>query len=69
MMSRAWATKHKVELAAGLQRQAGDPSRSRNANGTGPYMLERYEPDNRTVLKTNPRWWGWSDKRSATSTR
>ena len=36
----------------------------RNANGTGPYMLERYEPDVRTVLKTQPRWWGWSDKRS-----
>ena len=36
----------------------------RNANGTGPYRLERYEPDIRTVLKRNPRWWGWSDKRS-----
>ena len=36
----------------------------RNANGTGPYRLERYEPDIRTVLKKNPRWWGWSDKRS-----
>ena len=35
----------------------------RNANGTGPYQLERYEPDVRTVLKRNPRWWGWSDKR------
>ena len=32
-------------------------------------MLERYEPDKRTVLSRNPRWWGWSDKRSATSTR
>ena len=36
----------------------------RNANGTGPFRLERYEPDIRTVLKRNPRWWGWSDKRS-----
>ena len=26
----------------------------RNANGTGPYRLERYEPDVRTVLKTQP---------------
>jgi peptide/nickel transport system substrate-binding protein len=27
-------------------------------------MLDRYEPDIRTVLKKNPRWWGWSEKRS-----
>jgi len=27
-------------------------------------MLDRYEPDIRAVLKRNPRWWGWSDKRS-----
>ena len=26
----------------------------RNANGTGPFRLERYEPDIRTVLKREP---------------
>ena len=30
----------------------------RNANGTGPYMLKSYEPDNRVVLVANPHWWG-----------
>ncbi|HEY8707101.1 MAG TPA: ABC transporter substrate-binding protein, partial [Burkholderiaceae bacterium] len=27
-------------------------------------LLERYEPDVRTVLRRNPRWWGWGDPRS-----
>jgi peptide/nickel transport system substrate-binding protein len=30
----------------------------RNANGTGPFMLKRYEPDTRLVLVANPHWWG-----------
>ena len=30
----------------------------RNANGTGPFMLVRYEADVRTTLKTHPAWWG-----------
>ncbi|MEP6503348.1 MAG: ABC transporter substrate-binding protein, partial [Betaproteobacteria bacterium] len=29
----------------------------RNANGTGAYQLERYEPDIRTTLKAFPQWW------------
>jgi peptide/nickel transport system substrate-binding protein len=35
----------------------------RNANGTGPMRLERYEPDVRTVLKRHAAWWGWADAR------
>ncbi len=30
----------------------------RNANGTGPFMLKSYEPDNRVVMVANPHWWG-----------
>jgi peptide/nickel transport system substrate-binding protein len=30
----------------------------RNANGTGPFMLERYEADKETRLQANPGWWG-----------
>ena len=36
----------------------------RNANGTGPFLLDRYEPDVRTCSSATPRWWGWTDKRS-----
>jgi peptide/nickel transport system substrate-binding protein len=35
---------------------------STNANGTGPFVLESYQPDNRTIMNVNPNWW---DKASA----
>ena len=63
IMSRAWAQSHKVELAQDFNGKQ-ETYAVRNANGTGPYMLERYEPDVKAVLKKNPRWWGWSEKRS-----
>jgi peptide/nickel transport system substrate-binding protein len=30
---------------------------STNANGTGPFKLETYQPDSRTVLVVNDKWW------------
>ncbi len=63
MMSKAWAQLHKVEVAQDFNGKQ-ETFAVRNANGTGPYMLDRYEPDIRTVLKKNPRWWGWGEKRS-----
>ena len=42
----------------------------RNANGTGPFRLERYEPDVRTVLKRQPGLVGLAPtSATATSTR
>ena len=29
-----------------------------NVNGTGPFMIEEWVPDTRTVLVPNPNWWG-----------
>jgi peptide/nickel transport system substrate-binding protein len=63
MMSKAWSQAHKVEIAQDFNGKQ-ETFAVRNANGTGPYLLDRYEPDIRTVLKKNPRWWGWSEKRS-----
>ncbi|HZV92165.1 MAG TPA: ABC transporter substrate-binding protein [Caldimonas sp.] len=63
MMSRAWATLHRVEVAQDFNGKQ-ETFAVRHANGTGPYRLERYEPDSRVVLRKNPRWWGWSDRRS-----
>ena len=63
MMSKAWSQAHKVEIAQDFNGKQ-ETFAVRNANGTGPYRLERYEPDIRTVLRKNPRWWGWNDKRS-----
>jgi peptide/nickel transport system substrate-binding protein len=63
MVSKAWCIKHGVEKALDFNGKQ-ETFAVRNANGTGPFALERFEPDVRTLLKRNPRWWGWSDKRS-----
>jgi peptide/nickel transport system substrate-binding protein len=63
MMSKAWSVRHGVEKAQDFNAKQ-ETFTSRHANGTGPYMLERYEPDVKTVMKRFPRYWGWADKRS-----
>jgi peptide/nickel transport system substrate-binding protein len=61
MMSKAWSVAHAVDKAQDFNAKQ-ETFAVRNANGTGPFVLDRFEPDIRTVLKRNPRWWGWSDK-------
>jgi len=63
MMSKAWCIKHGVEKAQDFNGKQ-ETYAVRNANGTGPFRLERYEPDTRVVLKAHPQWWGRSDKRT-----
>jgi peptide/nickel transport system substrate-binding protein len=63
MMSRAWSEKHGVQKAQDFNGKQ-ETHAVRNANGTGPYRLERYEPDVRTVLKRHPGWWGRTDARN-----
>jgi len=63
MMSKAWADKHGVQRAQDFNAKQETHS-VRHANGTGPYRLERHEPDVRTVLRRHAAWWGWADKRS-----
>ncbi len=62
MMSKAWCEKHGVQKAQDFNAKQ-ETFAVRNANGTGPYRLEKYEPDVRTVLKRHDAWWGWADKR------
>jgi peptide/nickel transport system substrate-binding protein len=57
MMSKAWATQHDVVLPQDYNGKQ-ETFAVRNANGTGPYRLQSYEPDNRVVLVANPQWWG-----------
>lgn len=57
IMSRGWSVKNGVERAQDFNAKQ-ETFAVRNANGTGPFRLERYEPDVRTVLKANPAWWG-----------
>jgi len=63
MMSKAWAEKHGVLSPQDFNARQ-ETHAVRHANGTGPFRLERYEPDIRTVLRRHGPWWGWADKRS-----
>ena len=57
IMSRAWAEKHGVQQPQDFNARQ-ETFAVRNANGTGPFVLGRYEPDARAVLAANPNWWG-----------
>jgi peptide/nickel transport system substrate-binding protein len=57
MMSRAWAQKHGVTQPQDYNGKQ-ETYAVRNANGTGPYVLKRYDPDSRLVLAAFPQWWG-----------
>ena len=63
IMSRAWSERHGVQRAQDFNGKQ-ETYAVRHANGTGPFRLERYEPDVRTVLKRHAGWWGAADKRN-----
>ncbi len=57
IMSKAWSTKHNVlkpQDFAGKE----ETYASRNANGTGPYVLKSRDADVKTVVVKNSNWWG-----------
>ena len=57
MMSKAWAEKNNVVKPQDYNAKQ-ETFAVRNANGTGPFTLVRYEADVRTTFKANPAWWG-----------
>jgi peptide/nickel transport system substrate-binding protein len=61
IMSKAWAEKHGVVLPQDYNAKQ-ETFAVRNANGSGPYRLKSYSPDQRLVLERNAGWWGWSAK-------
>ena len=57
IMSKAWAERHgAVDVAPYTDAEIAYVEN--HANGTGPFMLEAYEPGARTVLVRNAEWWG-----------
>jgi len=60
IMSRAWCEAHGVTRPQAYSERE-ETFAVRNAMGTGPYMLKRYEPGVRTVLVRNPNYWGSFD--------
>jgi peptide/nickel transport system substrate-binding protein len=56
-MSKAWAERHGAALPSQLGDDRWDYVET-HANGTGPFVLEEFEPGKRTVLLRNASWWG-----------
>ncbi|MGZ5098936.1 MAG: ABC transporter substrate-binding protein, partial [Usitatibacter sp.] len=61
IMSRAWAVKNHAEVPQDFKNKE-DAFSSRNANGTGPYILKEWSPDVRVRLEQNKDWWGHKAK-------
>jgi len=64
IMSRGWSVKNKSEKVQDYKARE-DTFASRNVNGTGPYVINGWSPDQRIVFSDNPKWWA---RRTATST-
>jgi peptide/nickel transport system substrate-binding protein len=57
IMSRGWAAKNKSEKVQDYKARE-DTFASRNTNGTGPYVINGWSPDQRIVMSDNTKWWG-----------
>lgn len=57
IMNRAWSNKYNVQKPQDFKNKE-ETFASRNANGTGAYVLKTREPDVKTVLTANSNWWG-----------
>jgi len=60
VMSRAWCVANRSERVPDFNAKE-EAFSSRNAMGSGPFVLKRREPGVRTVLERYPRWWGRFD--------
>ncbi len=56
IMSKAWAEKNRAQNVQDAKSK-DETYASRNANGTGAYILKGWEPDKRLVFAANPAWW------------
>lgn len=63
IMSKAWCEQHGVQQSQDYNGKQ-ETYAVRNANGTGPWRLARYEPDVATVLQRHDGWWGRADARN-----
>ena len=60
IMNRAWAEKNKSVEPKDIK-AAEETFAHRNANGTGPFVLKQWVPDQRMVFTKNPSWWGTTE--------
>ena len=57
IMSKAWSEKNKSTEPKDIKTK-DESFAHRNAMGTGPFMVESWQPDQKMVFKRNPNWWG-----------
>ncbi|MCX7742253.1 MAG: ABC transporter substrate-binding protein [Tepidimonas sp.] len=60
IMNKAWAEKNRSVEPKDMK-VADENFAHRNANGTGPFRLKQWVPDQRMVLERNPDYWGKPD--------
>ena len=60
IMNKAWAEKNRSTAPKDIKTQ-DENFAHRNANGTGPFMLKEWQPDQKLVLTRNASWWGKSE--------
>jgi peptide/nickel transport system substrate-binding protein len=61
IMSRAWAEQHDVTTPTDYNGAQEETYASRHANGTGPFMVDAFQPRGDYALARNPHWWGEAD--------
>jgi peptide/nickel transport system substrate-binding protein len=57
IMSKPWSEKNRSQNIQDYKAKE-ETYASRNTNGTGPYIIKSWEPDNRIVMTVNKGWWG-----------
>jgi peptide/nickel transport system substrate-binding protein len=62
MMNKAWCEKNNATKTQDFANEK-EAYTSRNAMGTGPFILVSRDPDVKSVFKKNPNWWGLKEKR------
>ncbi len=60
IMNKAWAEKNNSVAPKDIKTQ-DENFAHRNANGTGPFMLKEWQPDQKIVLTRHAGWWGKMD--------
>ena len=60
IMSKVWCEAHNAARASAMS-STEENYATRNANGTGPFILRDRQPGVRTTLVKNPNWWGVKD--------
>jgi peptide/nickel transport system substrate-binding protein len=60
IMSKAWSEKNNSTKVQDYKAKEENYA-SRNVNGTGPYKITGWNPDNRVTMDDNPAWWGKKD--------